>query len=147
MLESGDLLNASADQNAAKKEYLDWCKTNHPNKKADEDVDDDALQIFKNFGSAFFRYSKTENDTLWMFMGFSAVTFHKIDINSVTSSSLYPLVRDCEILEDIITPLKIPSTLANVRKVREYSKFMKENLVSSTSTSSSWSKDEIDTVI
>ena len=100
LFESGDLVNATADQKQlTKKKYLDWCKKNHPDKKVDEDVDDDALHIYKNFGSAFLRYAEKENETLWMYMGFSAITFHKIDITSIDLSSLYRLIRDCDVSE------------------------------------------------
>ena len=62
LLESGgDLLNASEEQKQiTKKQYLIWCRKNHPDKN--ENVDEDALYVYKHFGPAFLRYSEAEND-------------------------------------------------------------------------------------
>ena len=129
LFESGDLVNATADQKQlTKKKYLDWCKKNHPDKKVDEDVDNDALHIYKNFGSAFLRYAEKENETLWMYMGFYAITFHKIDITSIDLSSLYRLIRDCDVLENIVASLTMPGTVADIQKVREILNFIREYL-------------------
>jgi hypothetical protein len=82
-----------------KKAFYEWCRCNHPDKS--EAQDEDSLFVYKVFGQAFLRFSEEQFQTTWMFMGFSAVTFHNLNIHMMQFSDVCHLLRDIEVLSDL----------------------------------------------
>ena len=95
-----DLLDIKTEQKKSlKRKYLAWCLKNHPDKA--EYVDEDSIYIYKGYGDAFLRYSDADYDRVWMYMGYSSVTFNNINLLVLNVSDISRLVRDCDVLWEI----------------------------------------------
>ena len=95
-----------------KRQYYKWCRIHHPD-KAHKDVED-SIYIYKVYGDAFLRYQEEQYDNVWLFMGYSTVTFHEIIFSELSIPQISRLMRDCDVLCNIARTCTDISTNADI---------------------------------
>ena len=98
-----EMLDLSLDQKSGiKKIYKSWLRVNHPDKWDAGETRELSLQLCKMYGDVFIRVDEKEFDKVWMFMGYSALTFNRIDVDVLTLDDVSRLIRDSFILLDMV---------------------------------------------
>ena len=140
-----EMLDLSLDQKSGiKKIYKSWLRVNHPDKWDAGETRELSLQLCKMYGDVFIRVDEKEFDKVWMFMGYSALTFNRIDVDVLTLDDVSRLIRDSFILLDMVRQftdvgIQIEGVAQNLKdvlsKIKIYLKAIEDGFCTSHSTS------------
>ena len=70
-------------KNVIRKMYKVWLRSNHPDKWNPNEERELSLDLCKMFSSVFLRYDDQSYERVWTFMGYSALTFNQIDVDTL----------------------------------------------------------------
>lgn len=83
-----------------KKEYKNFCRIHHPDKKKNTNGGVE-LFIIKQYGEVILRCTEDDYDVVWVFMGYSAMLFEELNLDEIKVTEIVEIIHGITILEDL----------------------------------------------